>query len=178
MVIESCIINEFIDEAWPDKEVSLLPPLSQPSQRAKARLWVDFVNSRLVPPFYKILQKQEKSEQDAAASELITHLRNFIENMDPEGPFFMGDSLGLVDIAYAPWSVRFFVLERFRGFQVPVEGEVWKRFARWRQACADHPSVRQTLQNDDDLLASYDRYAKNTAKSLVADAINANKPLP
>jgi len=186
VVIESGVINEFIDEAWTledngEVELALLPPLSQPLQRAKARIWTDFVNKKLVPPFYKILQRQDKAGQEEAAAELLQGLKTFTDAMSTsttaadDGPFFFGPRLGLVDIAFVPWALRLFVLREYRDFRLPAD---WTRFRRWLEACEAHPSVRATIQDRDKLLASYERYAKNEAGSLVADAINAGKPLP
>ena len=53
----------------------------------------------MVPPFYQLLQRQEKMGQDEATRDLLASLESFTEAMDPEGPFFMGESMGLVDIA-------------------------------------------------------------------------------
>ena len=92
-----------------------------------------------------------------------------------DGPFFFGRRLGLVDIAFVPWALRLFVLREYRHFRVPAD---WTRFRRWLEACEAHPSVRATVQDRDKLLATYERYAKNEATSLVADAINAGRPLP
>jgi len=106
VIIESGIINEFIDEAWPDEDVSLLPPLSQPIKRSHARLWVDFVNKKMVPPFYQLLQRQEKMGQDEATRDLLASLESFTEAMDPERPFLYGGIHG-----FSGHSVRAVVIE-------------------------------------------------------------------
>jgi len=178
VVIESGIINEYIEEAWPGKGCSLLPPLTDPLKRSKARIWVDFIGKKLVPPFYRILQRQDEVGQADAVDELLQALKNFASEMDSEGPFFLGDRLGLVDIAYAPWALRLYILKKYRGFEIPKEGAEWERFRSWLRACQGHPSVQATVQDEDKLSSTYERYAKNQAGSLVADAINANKPLP
>jgi len=178
VVIESGIINEYVDEAWPNTKQSLLPPMTKPLERAKARVWVDFINKRLIRPFYQILQSQDEVDQVAAADELRCALKIFAENMDADGPFFLGQELGLVDIHYVPWSLRFYILEKYRDFILPSEGKEWVRLARWRDACHQHLSVQRTVQDEEKLLASYERYAKNTANSEVAHAVNDKKPLP
>lgn len=50
-VWESTIINEYLDEVFPD------PPLmpTDPGQRAIARIWIDFANVKFIPTFYKLL---------------------------------------------------------------------------------------------------------------------------
>ena len=178
IVIESGVINEYIDEAWSSASVFLLPPLSEPFNRSKARIWMDFVGKKLIPPFYRILQRQDEPGQAEAVDELLDGLKTFASEMDSEGPFFLGQQLSLVDISYIPWALRFYVLKAYRGFELPNEGAEWERFQRWFLACQRHPSVMATVQDEDKLLHSYERYAKNNAGSQVADAINANKPLP
>ena len=50
-IYESTVINEYLDEIAP--EPNLLP--KSPQQRAHARIWIDFDNSRIVPIFYKFM---------------------------------------------------------------------------------------------------------------------------
>ena len=180
VVVESNIINEYIDEAWPQTGVSLLPPLSQPFQRSQARLWVDYVDKKMVPPFVKLMLKQDESEQVEVTENLLATLKTLTDAMHSEGPFFMGDSLGMVDIALVPFSLRLFILKKYRGFDIPKEEAEWQRFLHWRDACETHPSVQETMQNisRDGLCAHYEKLVKNPSSSQVASAVNANKPLP
>lgn len=45
---ESLIICEFIEDAYPEHGPSLLP--KDPFERARARIWMDFVGKSVVPP--------------------------------------------------------------------------------------------------------------------------------
>ena len=54
VVFESSIINEYIEEIFPQKP--LLP--QNPEDRAAARVWIDFANVRFAPQIYKILLAQ------------------------------------------------------------------------------------------------------------------------
>lgn len=78
----SCI--EYIDESWPN-EPRLLP--KDPYQRAKARMWGDFVSKKLIPPYYKFLVKQSPEEQSEGREQFLANLLEFTKAMDPEGPF-------------------------------------------------------------------------------------------
>eukprot|EP00897_Mesotaenium_endlicherianum_P006623 jgi/Mesen1/598/ME001074S10750 len=179
-VYESMVVMEYIDEAFSDAPSarSLMP--SDPFDRAIARIWMDFTNRRVVPTFYRYLQKQEGEEQEAARSELIGYYKQIsaaMSDIHPEGPFFLGPRFSLADIALAPWPIRHFVLEHYRGFQLPDEPEL-ARFRGWLAAVLARPSVKATLQDEGRMLAIYKRYADNSAQSEVAQAINANRPLP
>ena len=95
VVVESDIINEYIDEAWPEKGIQLLPPLNEPLKRSKARLWMDFVGKKCTPPFMQMLLKQDESGQSEAEEALLHGLTTFAADMDPVGPFFLGPELRL-----------------------------------------------------------------------------------
>jgi hypothetical protein len=76
---------------------------------------------------------------------------------DPEGPFFLGSTLGFVDIQFAPWVVRLNrVLKPYRGWPEPERGSRW---ARWIEAIEGDEFVRATTSGDELYLDSYERYA-------------------
>lgn len=51
---ESTVICEFLEDAYPDHGVKLLP--ADPYLRARIRIWIDFVSTRVVPAFHRFLQ--------------------------------------------------------------------------------------------------------------------------
>ncbi len=61
LIWESAIINEYLEEVYPQPD--LLP--TEPGQRAYARFWIDFANTKFVPFFYKLLLQQEPEKQQA-----------------------------------------------------------------------------------------------------------------
>ena len=169
-VYESAVCIEYVDEAWHTGK-HLLP--SDPYQRARTRIWSDHVTSKIQSPFYRLLMKREEGERGEAKADLLGALQQLVAEMDPEGPFFGGKTLGMVDIMLAPYSCRFgTVLKHYRGFEVPREPETtWQRYHTWWSAVEQHPSVKETLPDVDKLLASYQRYADDTAQSEVAKAV-------
>lgn len=173
-IYESHVCIEYIDEAWPS-EPKLLP--RDPYDRAKARIWGDFVAKKLVPPHYQFLLKQSQEEQDDARNQLLTNILEFTQAMDPEGPFFLGKNLGYVDIMFAPWSYRSYILKHYRDFEVP-NTEEYKRFHIWSKAVNNHPSIKAVEQDKEKVLAFSRPYAEGNAKSELADAIRKNKVLP
>ena len=173
-IYESHVCIEYIDEAWPS-EPRLLP--RDPYDRARARIWGDFVAKKLVPPHYQFLLKQSQEEQDDARNQLLTNILEFTQAMDPEGPFFLGKNLGYVDIMFAPWSYRSYILKHYRDFEVP-NTEEYKRFHIWSKAVNNHPSIKAVEQDKEKVLAFSRPYAEGNAKSELADAIRKNKVLP
>ncbi|KAJ5899799.1 hypothetical protein N7495_004543 [Penicillium taxi] len=51
---ESTVIIEYLEEAYPSHGPYLLP--KDPYERARARIWIDYVTSRIIPAFHRFLQ--------------------------------------------------------------------------------------------------------------------------
>ena len=109
---ESTVVCEFLEEVYPDHKPQLLP--KDPYDRARTRIWTDFVTSRIIPAFHRFLQYQPPegaSEQsakdglDKVRQEFLGHIKEFTKELDPEGPFFLGKEPSLMDIVIAPWAV-------------------------------------------------------------------------
>ncbi|KAL2371017.1 hypothetical protein RJ035_006501 [Blastomyces gilchristii] len=148
---ESNIINEYLEEAYPDHTPHLLP--KDPFERARARIWIDFVGARITPSQRKIQYAKNQEERDAARAEFLKAIKEFTSAMDPEGPYFLGKEIGLPDIALAPWVARFFLIEKFieGGTGIPAEGKagedesVWARWWKWEKALRERDSFKNTM---------------------------------
>jgi glutathione S-transferase len=92
--------------------LQLLP--ADPAGRAAARLIIQRFSDKAVPAFYRILVQQDQSVQAAAAVVMDTELEWLVDSMHPQGPFALGQQLGLVDCAIAPFLIRLFVLQHYR----------------------------------------------------------------
>jgi glutathione S-transferase len=110
VLFESNAIAEFLDETVPPR----LHP-EDPIKRAKNRAWTDFV-----PTFAKSLMGvyyTESKEEVAAgipdAAEDLESLENALKERGNDGPYFNGAKLSLVDCAYAPFLLRFTIMDRF-----------------------------------------------------------------
>jgi glutathione S-transferase len=97
VVYESAIINEFLEEKYPD--VPLMP--KDLLKRARVRIWVDYCNTRLQYAGGKIAHDHEveKSAQE---------LRQYLETLNREmrGREYIVDDYSLADITYIPFFVR------------------------------------------------------------------------
>jgi glutathione S-transferase len=139
---ESAVINEYLDEVFPS------PPLlpKAPGPRAVARIWIDWANTRLAPPFGALLRGASEALREGARRELLAAL----EVLDGEGfaktsgsgPFFFGAAPGLVDFTLYPWFERWPALdqiERGRGADLPIASE---RIATWLSRMAELPAAK------------------------------------
>lgn len=173
-IYESPVCIEYVDDAWPG-EPTLLP--TDPYDRAHARIWGDYIAKKILPSFYGLLMKQDKEEQHKIKIHLTSQFLEFTKAMHSVGPFFQSDKLGFVDIMLAPYAARLYILKHYRGFELPESGK-FERFHNWWKAVKNAPAVKTTLQDEEKLLAYYQKYADASAKSLVADAIRKGGTMP
>ncbi|KFG78815.1 putative glutathione-S-transferase theta, GST [Metarhizium anisopliae] len=182
---ESLVICEFLDDAYSDEAKHgrrLLP--SDPYERARARLWIDHVGTRIVPAFYRFLQHTPEKPYsiEQARAEFHGHIRILTEQMDPDGPWFLGEHLSLVDISLAPWAKRLWLLDHYKsgGLAIPqADGDaIWKRWFKWYHAIVDRQSVKDTWSADERYIIAYKRYADDTTNSLVGQATRQGQRLP
>ncbi len=136
-IYESAIINEYLDEVFP--EPPLLP--HEPSAKAIARIWIDYANTRFVPAFSKFLRGKDAQEREQGQREFLEALL-YLEQEGlgkSEGSYWLGDSFSLVDISFYPWFERLPLLEHFRDFTLPAETP---RLQEWWNVVRDRPSIQ------------------------------------
>jgi glutathione S-transferase len=164
VIWESAVINEYLDEVFP--EPPLLP--RDPVARASARVWIDFANNRMVPHVYKMMLRQDAEGQ-------ALHMRRLTEAvllMEHEGlrrlssgPFWLGKNPSLVDFTFHPHVQRFAALEHYRGFVVPDE---CSRLREWMDAMSALASVQATRRTTAQLIDGWKKYANNTGQGVTA----------
>ncbi|KAJ5090334.1 hypothetical protein N7532_009018 [Penicillium argentinense] len=187
---ESTVILEYLEEAYPEHGPRFLS--KSPYERARARIWIDYVTSKIIPSFHRFLQYQAancENKEDGIApvrQEFLTHLKTWTKEMHSEGPFFLGSEIGLPDLVLAPWAVRLWVFDDFKedGLGLPAEGAggadegVWARWRKWISAVEGRKSVVETTSAKEHYLPIYRRYAENTAQSELAKATRAGRGVP
>lgn len=170
---ESLVTVEFVDDyarAHGSTAASLMP--SEPFGRADARVMSNWVNAKACSPYYSVLCKQDPAEQRAAFDGLVGALREFGARLEKRGAFFCGESLSLVDIALLPWANRYYVFEHYRGaaFAIPTDGTL-AAYHEWLSRCNRLAAVSGTTPDKDRYLEHIKKYATNTARSKVANAV-------
>jgi glutathione S-transferase len=158
---ESAIINEYLEEAFP--EPPLLP--ITPIQRAQARIWINFADTRLFATTSKLLYSSSSESPINLLKELTEHLQFMeqegLQKLSTDGPYWLGTELSLVDLTYYPWFEQVAVLEHFRGFHFPSGLD---RLQQWWEAMAKRESVRAIAQSPKFYVEQYARVAQRLSK--------------
>lgn len=143
------------------------------------------MTSRIIPSFHRFLQHQGQDGLKEKQQEFLGYLKEFTKEMDPEGPFFMGKDFSLIDIVIAPWAIRLWVFDHFKGgLGIPEKGEggedegVWERWRRWLVEVEKRKSVKETMSDREHYLPIYQRYADDKAQSELAKATRAGRGVP
>ena len=97
VVYESAVINEYLDEKSP--QLPLMP--KDLGQRSRARIWVDFCNSRLQAAGSDVVHG---SDPEKARGKLREHLKTLDREM--KGRTYIAGDYSLADITYIPFFTR------------------------------------------------------------------------
>ena len=137
---------------------------SDPFQRAQARVWIDYSNTRFIDAIYDLLGAKDA----AAQAEQAAKLTGCMEYMEDHGlaalgsdPFWLGTEVSLVDIAYWPFFERLPAVTHYRGVGIP---ERCTRLKAWAEAMEARDSVQSTMHQPDYYIQSYSRYAQAAAE--------------
>lgn len=154
-ICESAIINEYLDETFPD------PPLlpRDPAGRARARFWIDFANSRLFATTASLLYGPHRQNRSPALEQIAAALR-FMETealakRPADGPYWLGPAITLVDLTFYPWFEQLAALEQLRGIQMP---DGLDRLSAWRDTMAHRHAVRAIARPAQFYLEHYPRH--------------------
>lgn len=175
-VYDSLICVQFADDLAAAGQAPggplLLP--TDPVQRARARMWADWVDKNMCSPFYSCLVPKDLQQRREGLEKLKAGYQKFQQNVS--GPFFFGEHISIVDIAAFPWVYRVIscgILEFYRGPDFSIRKEEFGGLFRWLEACLSLESVQSTLADRAALTDTYKRYSDGTAETKVADAVRA-----
>ncbi len=107
VIFESTVINEFLEEAFPNK----LHPADL-VKRAKNRSWIEFSSPCLVDTFQLSIAETE-DKFDGILDDLNQRFDQLEEVIDPE-PYFNGADFSMVDASYAPLFHRLQCMQALR----------------------------------------------------------------
>jgi len=129
VIYESAIVNEYLDEKY--SSIPLMP--ADLLLRARIRIWIDFMNSRLHPAAHDFTHKMEPEK---ALERMHTHLQTLDREMAAK-QYFAGD-YSLVDITFIPFYTR-----RQR-YGAKIDDSL-PNLKRWGEELIARPAVASTL---------------------------------
>ncbi|MBL8200315.1 MAG: glutathione S-transferase family protein [Chromatiales bacterium] len=140
-IYESAIINQYLDERFP------APPLmpATPALRAQARIWMDYCETRFLVATHKLMSEANDTARRADNAGKLTEVLRFIEHEGlrklGDGPYFLGETVSLVDLQFSPFFERFGTYERLGGATWPAD---CTRLRAWFEAMQGRESYRAT----------------------------------
>jgi glutathione S-transferase len=129
VIYESAIIDEYLDEKFP--QVRLMP--SDLLLRAKMRIWVDYMSTRLHAAASDITHNREP---DKAHARMKQHLTALDKEM-ARRKYIVGE-YSLADVSYIPFYTR---RERYG----VVIDDTYPNLMRWGEDLIARPQVAKTL---------------------------------
>jgi len=139
VLFESCIINEYLDEKYPN------PPLMPKNVylRGRGRVLIDYALNYMHEPYWALRGEMLKpagkrdqmiiSEKHRSLRDLLQYLESALGNQ----PYFLGD-LSLTDIAIVPRALR---MESYGALPAPS----LPRLGAWLERMKSRPSVKAIL---------------------------------
>lgn len=170
VVTESLVCVEFADEIGGGAYPTLLS--RNPWHAARERVAAMNVNKQVTSNYYAVLVRTDLEERAAAFDKLVAGLRVFASELENEGFWGGRGTLGFVDVALFPYAWRLYVLEHFRGFNVPRSGEMglWENYHSWLLRVSALDYVHSTLPDKNKYLKHVAKYANDQARSKVGNA--------
>ena len=129
VIYESAIVNEYLDEKYP--ATRLLP--ADHLKRARVRILVDFLNSRIHPTASDIAHNRDTEK---ATQQMKTHLAAL--DQEVAGKNFIVDEYSLADVSFIPFYTR---RERYG---VAIDDN-YPNLKRWGESLIARPAVAATL---------------------------------
>jgi len=124
----------------------------------------------------------DKEGLDGVRQEFLGKLKEFATEIDKTGPYFLGSEPSLVDFVVAPWVLRLWVFDHFKGgLGIPEAGTgdgTWGKLRKWMEALEGRESIKNTMSEREHYLPIYQRYADDTAQSELAKATRKGKGVP
>ena len=128
VIYESAVIDEYLEEKYP--QIPLMP--KDPYQRARARIWIDFANTRLQQAAGNVAHDYQVEKSKEQLKQHLATLDHEMRNRD----FIAGD-YSLADITFIPFFCR---LERYQA----TIGDDIPNVKAWMNRLLNRPVVRNT----------------------------------
>ncbi|XP_028793102.1 glutathione S-transferase U17-like [Neltuma alba] len=150
-VCESLIIVEHVDQVW-SSAPSILP--SHPYDRAIARFWAAYIDHKWYPAFKGIAGAKGEKEIKVLMREVdegLALLEDAYNNISKGKPFFGGDRIGYLDIAFGCFLGWIRVTETVTGAELISEAKT-PGLAKWAKKFWEDDAVRPVMPETEKLV--------------------------
>lgn len=139
IIYESCIINEYLEEQYPD------PPLlpKDPARRSKIRIMIDYGVNRTYPAYERLRNEMLKLESERnreVISEAKQELKGLLQRFEEEigDQSYLAGDFSLLDAAVIP---RFLRIEAWG----PLADPALPRLIKWLERMKGRRSVQKII---------------------------------
>jgi glutathione S-transferase len=141
---ESSVINEYLEETFPN------PPVfpTDPYQKAFSRILIDYCNNSFTTNMYRLLMEQDPTKRpriEVAVNRDWVWLNDMLTRLGPDRDFPFG-RFGMAELTYAPFFERYALNEYFWGYAIPPR---LPQVERWRRGVLDHDAVKTSSLRPD-----------------------------
>jgi len=162
-LFESNAIAEFLDEVV---EPRLAP--QDPIMRAYNRAWTDFTGN-WAKALNQVTYAKTAEEHASALNELpltLQKLEDALSRRSNNGPYFNDENISLVDAAYAPFIMRFEIVEGINPTNILKQ---YPNISAWSDALMENEFVINSVPNDFSEVYQVNLYNR---KTLAAEILN------
>ncbi|MES3001780.1 MAG: glutathione S-transferase family protein [Pseudomonadota bacterium] len=152
---ESMVLLEYLDAALPERPVAQRDPYRRAVENMLCRSEGEFVNAG-----YGFVMNQDPARRDAMRANLLKlyeRFDDFLLQHSTGGPFLF-DEFGWAETVFTPMFMRFWFLEYYEGFELPLGDAKFARVREWVEACRAHPAAQQVSERE--IVTLYYDYAK------------------
>ena len=165
-LFESNAIAEFLDEVV---EPRLAP--EDPIMRAYNRAWTDFTGN-WAKALNQVTYAKTTKEHSSALNELpstLQKLEDALSRRSNNGPYFNDENISLVDAAYAPFIMRFEIVEKINPTHILKQ---YPKIIAWSDALMNNDFIINSVPNDFSEVYQVNLYNR---KTLAAEILSQNQ---
>uniref|UniRef100_A0ACD5TN53 Uncharacterized protein n=1 Tax=Avena sativa TaxID=4498 RepID=A0ACD5TN53_AVESA len=167
-ICESLVIVLYVDEVWAATGPSILP--ADPYERADARFWAAYADSKLLPAWVGIMwaaTEEERAEKVQDTLTAIGYLEEAFRKCSNGKAFFGGDSVGYLDLVLGSQLLWFEALQKMFGMVVIEEGKA-PLLAAWVKRFGQTDTAKEVIPDVDTAV----EYLKKLQSHRAADSKN------
>jgi len=142
IIKESLVILQYLEDRFPEPAVAQRDPYCRAVENMLTKLEGEFTTLG-----YQYVMNQDPERRDAFRDGMLKQfalLNDSLVEHAPSGPFLF-DTFGWAETVFTPMFMRFWFLEYYEGFELPMDDR-YARVREWRDACIAHPAAQQVTK--------------------------------